>query len=113
MPLYDYHCDDCGDFRAWQRMSESAAGAACPSCSRSASRQVTAPSLALMPANNRIAHGRNEKSADQPVVATRASMDRGRKSGGGHAHGGHCSHGHSHGNGGVSHSHGRPWMIGH
>jgi putative FmdB family regulatory protein len=108
MPLYDYHCEDCGDFRAWQSMSESGSDVACPSCTRTASRRMTAPSLALMPANNRIAHGRNEMSADQPEVATRASMDQSKASKG-HAH---CGHGHNHSNG-VSHSHGRPWMIGH
>ncbi|NJM92437.1 MAG: zinc ribbon domain-containing protein [Rhodospirillaceae bacterium] len=109
MPLYDYHCDDCGDFRAWQSMSKSSSDVACPSCTQSASRRVTAPSLALMPANNRIAHTRNEKSADHPVVATRATMDEGRAKND-HAH---CSHGHQHGKGSLSHSHGRPWMIGH
>ena len=106
MPLYDYRCDDCGDFRSWQSMSQSGADIDCPSCDQRASRLVTAPSLALMPANNRIAHSRNEKSADQPVVAKRSSMDHSGQSG--------CSHGHHHhGSGGLSHSHGRPWMIGH
>jgi putative FmdB family regulatory protein len=106
MPLYDYHCDDCGDFRSWQSMSESEADVACPSCTKAASRRVTAPSLALMPANNRTAHARNEKSADQPEVVTRSSMGKG------DGHGGHCGHGHHHGND-LNHSHGRPWMIGH
>ena len=68
MPLYDYRCEDCGDFRSWQRMSESADDVACPSCAGVAARLVTAPSLALMANNNRVAHARNEKSADQPAV---------------------------------------------
>jgi hypothetical protein len=62
-----------------------------------------------MPNNNRIANTRNEKSADQPEVITKASKD-----GGGsarHAHGGHCHANHQ--SSGHSHSHGRPWMIGH
>lgn len=106
MPLYDYRCTDCGDFRSWQSMSQSDAEAICPNCAKGASRLVTAPSLALMPANNRIAHSRNERSADQPVVATRSSMD--------HRSGDtRCSHGHHHHSNGLSHSHGRPWMIGH
>ena len=108
MPLYDYRCDGCGDFRAWQSMNQSDADVACPSCAQDASRQVTAPSLALMPANNRIAHGRNEKSADQPEVVKRSSMPAENK-GGSHAH---CGHGQGHGQG-YGHSHGRPWMIGH
>jgi putative FmdB family regulatory protein len=109
MPLYDYHCEDCGDFRAWRSMSASDADAACPACAGSASRLVTAPSLALMPANSRVAHARNEKSADQPEVVTRSSSH-GQQKGRAHAY---CSHGHDHGKAGLSHSHGRPWMIGH
>lgn len=109
MPLYDYHCHDCGEFRSWQSMSESDADVACPDCHSLAGRLVSAPSLALMPNNNRIANTRNEKSADQPEVITKASKD-----GGGsarHAHGGHCHANHQ--SSGHSHSHGRPWMIGH
>lgn len=104
MPLYDYHCPGCGDFRAWRRMSESGDPAVCPSCDEPAARSVVAPGLALMASNNRTAHQRNEKSAHEPKVV----------SGGRHEHGaGHHPHphhhGHSHGHGGAS----RPWMIGH
>ncbi|MGH6902465.1 MAG: FmdB family zinc ribbon protein, partial [Geminicoccaceae bacterium] len=31
MPLYDYRCSACGDFRAWRRMSAAAEPADCPS----------------------------------------------------------------------------------
>ncbi|MGI9452710.1 MAG: FmdB family zinc ribbon protein [Geminicoccaceae bacterium] len=109
MPLYDYRCKHCGDFRSWQSMNESDADVACPSCEQRASRLVAAPSLALMPANNRIAHTRNEKSADQPEVVTRSSM-KGGQSGSDH---GHQCNGGGHQHGGIGHSHGRPWMIGH
>ena len=34
MPLYDYACDDCGPFRAWQRMSECTAASECPEMRR-------------------------------------------------------------------------------
>lgn len=111
MPLYDYHCTDCGGFRSWQSMSESHRDAMCPACHRAASRIVTAPALALMPNNNRIAHARNEKSADQPEMVTRSVEQQG--SGGKHAHA-HGVHGHAgHQHSGHSHGHGRPWMIGH
>lgn len=110
MPLYDYHCRDCGDFRSWQSMNESDANVACPDCDLSATRSVTAPSLALMPSNNRIANSRNEKSADQPEVITKKAPQDGGGGVGGHAHGGHQHSGHNHSHG---HSHGRPWMIGH
>lgn len=111
MPLYDYHCQDCGDFRSWQSMSESNADMACPECDQLAIRSVTAPALALMPNNNRIANARNEKSADQPEVITKASKDQGGSAG--HAHGGSCHAGHQHAHSGHNHSHSRPWMIGH
>ncbi len=113
MPLYDYHCNDCGNFRSWQSMSASDAAVACPDCARSATRLVTAPSLSLMPNNNRIANARNEKSADQPELVTKTPKDQGRSAGQPHAHGGHCHTGHQSSGHGHSHSHGRPWMIGH
>jgi putative FmdB family regulatory protein len=101
MPLYDYRCSACGDFRAWRRMSEAAEPAECPSCAAPAARAVVAPSLALMNGHTRIAHQRNEKSAHEPQVVSRSE------------HG----HRHDHGHGGAHHHHQhgsgqRPWMIG-
>lgn len=105
MPLYDYRCPDCGEFRAWGAMSEAAAPVACPDCRRLAPRAVVAPSLALMNPRNRIAHQRNEKSAHEPQVVSRPAHQ---GSHAGHAHGhGHHHHQHKHGMGS------RPWMIGH
>jgi len=101
MPLYDYHCLACGDFRAWRRMSAAAEPAACPSCAVPAGRAVVAPNLALMHGHTRVAHQRNERSAHEPQHVRRSEH--------GHGHGGH--HGHHH-----QHKHGvgnRPWMIGH
>jgi putative FmdB family regulatory protein len=105
--LYDYRCPDCGEFRAWRRMSEGHAPVDCPSCAGQAARAVVAPNLALMAGNRRIAHQRNEKSAHEPVVASGSQLPHGH---GGGAHGGH---GHSHGHGQRHGSGGRPWMIGH
>ncbi|MDH3662053.1 MAG: hypothetical protein OEU92_18825 [Alphaproteobacteria bacterium] len=105
MPLYDYHCSDCGDFRSWRPMSESNDDVPCPGCDQPGLRTVSAPSLALMASNTRIAHGRNEKSADQPEVVTKATEDR--------TGGGHHPHSHGHHHHGHSHARGRPWMIGH
>jgi putative FmdB family regulatory protein len=103
MPLYDYHCSACGDFRAWRRMSEANEAVPCPACDASALRAVVAPSLALMNPHNRIANQRNEKSAHEPKVVS--NHDR--------PHAAH-SHGHGHGAGHHHHGHGgRPWMIGH
>jgi putative FmdB family regulatory protein len=105
MPLYDYHCPTCGDFRAWRRMSEAREPVVCSNCDGPAARAMVAPQLALMPSNSRIAHQRNEKSADEPKVVSRSQMGDGEHPHR-HAHH-HHGHGHKHGAGG------RPWMIGH
>ncbi len=104
MPLYNYICNDCGPFGDWHPMSAAAAPATCPDCGGSAPRMVAAPFLATMNPYNRIAHQRNEKSADEPRVIKKQSHNHDAKAHP-HRHGGHA---HAH-----SHSHGRPWMIGH
>jgi putative FmdB family regulatory protein len=101
MPLYDYRCTDCGEFRAWGAMRDAAAPVACPDCRQPAPRAVVAPNLALMQSNTRIAHQRNEKSAHEPKVVSRSGHE--------HGHAGDHGHRHQHGHG-VG---GRPWMIGH
>lgn len=45
MPLYDYDCGDCGPFRAFRPMSESARAQPCPRCGSPAPRQLAAPML--------------------------------------------------------------------
>ena len=102
MPLYDYHCTEHGDFRAWRGLSEARAPTPCPDCARPAFRSMAAPALAILPSVTRRAHERNEKSAHEPKLVTRE-----------HGHGAHAGHGHGHAH---AHGHGgggRPWMIGH
>ena len=107
MPLYDYSCERCGPFRAWQRMSECTAASECPECGEAAPRVPSAPFLADMNPHSRTAHQHNEKSAHEPQVMSRGRMkQRGSKRGG---HAGHGHHGHHH----HHHHSGRPWMIGH
>lgn len=106
MPLYDYACSDCGPFRDWVPMSAAAAPAACPVCGEAAPRTIAAPFIANMNPHNRIAHQRNEKSADEPRLIRKKTHDH-NAGAHPHHHGGHA-HGHSH-----SHGQGRPWMIGH
>ena len=102
MPLYTYDCEDCGPFSDWQSMSRATDPVACPICDELAPRTISAPFLANMDPNNRIAHQRNEKSAHEPQTATRKQLDRqGAKRGHGHHHHGHKHHA------------SRPWMIGH
>jgi len=73
MPLYDYRCDHCGnDFSALRRMSEASEDMACD-CGEMAARIISAPYLALMDRNTRIASQRNEKSAHEPRQARRSS----------------------------------------
>ena len=105
MPLYNYTCGRCGDFRAWQPMTQAAEAGECPACGRPAPRAVAAPFIASMNPNTRIAHQRNEKSAHEPQVMSRGQLERsGTK---------RCSHDGD----GKTHRHvhqsSRPWMIGH
>lgn len=101
MPLYDYHCAECGPFRAWQAMREAHEPVPCPECDAPRARAVVAPNLALMARTRRIAHQRNEKSAHEPRLESRTAG-----STNGHHH--HHGHGHHH-----HHAASRPWMIGH
>ncbi|MHC5035574.1 MAG: FmdB family zinc ribbon protein [Planctomycetota bacterium] len=106
MPLYSYVCKTHGVFDAWRNMSESAQPSPCPTCRRRARRAISTPFIASMNPHNRIAHQRNEKSADEPQVVRKKAHDH-HADAHPHRHGGHA-HGHAHG-----HGHGRPWMIGH
>lgn len=73
MPLYDYRCEQCGSsFSALRKMSEASDAAACD-CGEMAERIISAPYLALMDRNTRIAKQRNEKSAHEPRQARRSS----------------------------------------
>ncbi|MDE0150791.1 MAG: zinc ribbon domain-containing protein [Rhodospirillaceae bacterium] len=102
MPLYEYICRDCGPFTEIERMARASEPMPCPSCEQLAPRGISAPFLADMDPNNRIAHGRNEKSAHEPKVGNVKKHD-------------HSHHGHGHGHGKHRHVHkgSRPWMIGH
>lgn len=92
MPLYDYHCPQCGSFTAWNPMSRASTPEACPSCAVPAPRAVIAPYLNTMDSHNRIAHQRNENSADAPTVMSREQLH-GVSRTGGHRHGCHHDHG--------------------
>lgn len=46
MPLYDYRCGSCGDFREFRRMSESDAPVECPTCGMPSGRVIATPFLA-------------------------------------------------------------------
>jgi putative FmdB family regulatory protein len=112
MPLYDYHCPSCGDFRAWRPMREAGDPTDCPECRARVGRTMVAPNLALMPSHNRIAHQRNERSAHEPRVASNGEVRAG-KTGPSADH--HHHHHHQRVRGpepGLVQSH-RPWSVGH
>lgn len=47
MPLYEYRCNDCGDFEVWRTMTESNAPTDCPQCSQTAVKIFSAPNINL------------------------------------------------------------------
>ena len=105
MPLYDYLCDGCGPFRAWQPMATATRPAPCPECGGSAGRTLSAPHLRCGAAVVRYkAEAHNEKSANEPMVVRRL------KPGHGHAEHGKTPHHHSHR---LPKRRKRPWMLGH
>jgi putative FmdB family regulatory protein len=73
MPIYDYRCEQCGEFSALRKMSESSLPCECEDCGELAPRIISAPNLALMDGSSRSAHERNEKSAHAPRQARRSS----------------------------------------
>lgn len=106
MILYDYICETCGSFSGWNQIDQSAQAVDCPNCNALSKRIITAPFLADMDPNNRIAHQRNEKSAHEPEVVSIISGSKEHH---------HDSKTHRHAHGHQRHNHGpsRPWMIGH
>ena len=67
MPIYEYMCESCGPFEEMRAMARHADPYECPGCGTMAPRVVlTAPRLAAMPAERRVAYSRNEQSAHAP-----------------------------------------------
>ena len=106
MPLYEYQCETCGPFRDWQPMSRSEESGACRSCGGPARRLVSAPFLPCVSRNVRVAHERNERSAEEPRVMRREEW-RAAQGGLGHVHAGH------HASGDHGRNMYRPSMLGH
>ncbi len=74
MPRYDYTCESCGPFSDWRPMSESDLDASCPSCGSASKRLIAMPFLPCVSRNVRIAHERNERSAEEPKVMRREEL---------------------------------------
>lgn len=87
MPVYEYLCDDCGDFTALRPMSEYQDPQPCPDCGVLAPRvMLTAPHFTSMSRASLAAHSTNEQSRHAPmsVDAYKEKQDRAR-------HGAGCS----------------------
>ncbi|MBX3743366.1 MAG: zinc ribbon domain-containing protein [Akkermansiaceae bacterium] len=69
MPVYDFTCGDCGDFREVRSIDERNNPARCPDCRKAARRMILAPNLGLMNPVARKASAVNEKSRHEPRVS--------------------------------------------
>jgi putative FmdB family regulatory protein len=78
MPVYDYLCERCGPFSDMRPMADCDRPHACPRCGREAPRAfLTAPYLAVMPTERRLAHAANERSAHAPSTRSRTKASHG------------------------------------
>ncbi len=67
MPTYDYDCQACGGFDAFRPMAQRNDPADCPRCGSAASRVfATAPRLALLASDTRVAMDTNERARHEP-----------------------------------------------
>ena len=103
MPLYEYMCGKCGSFKEFQAMSRCSEPSDCPNCGDRSERTISAPQISNVNPHTRIAHHRNELSADQPMTMTKKP----------HEHGAACGHNHARPHKKHNHGPSRPWMIGH
>jgi putative FmdB family regulatory protein len=105
MPTYDYHCPDCGDFEARRSMAERDQPLSCPVCSAPAGRVlVSAPALADMAGEVRLAMATNERARHEPKLSSN------------HRHHAGCGCGTKKpaaSSGPRSFANKRPWMISH
>ena len=70
MPIYEYHCEECGSFAQLRRIDQSSQPAKCPECGTLASKIFPIIHLRSMRSENRTAWERNERSAHAPHVCS-------------------------------------------
>jgi putative FmdB family regulatory protein len=112
MPVYDYQCPRCGPFTQMRPMADCDLPHECPRCARQAPRAfLTAPHLATLSAERRVAHATNERSASAPKVLSDMKQAHGAGCG---CCGGTSLRKTKRGkNGAKSFPASRPWMISH
>lgn len=118
MPTYDYHCAGCGDFDALRSLSLRNEPAACPACGGASPRVFTsAPRLACVSSELRVARDTNERAQHAPRSSREAAESYGRLR---HPAGCGCCSGASKRGATVTAANGakafpakRPWMISH
>ena len=103
MPLYEYRCEQHGEFTLHANIANRNDVVHCPSCGLDTIRIISAPALSLMNEGNRKAWAKNEKSASDPIRKTK------------HTCGHSCNHDHTHKKQEYMQPTpgGRPWMLGH
>lgn len=47
MPLYDYRCQNCGDFEAWRKLADLDTPMVCPDCDADVQRLFSPPNINL------------------------------------------------------------------
>ncbi|HEY3901220.1 MAG TPA: FmdB family zinc ribbon protein [Chthoniobacter sp.] len=70
MPVYEYECEDCGEFSESRVIAERNHPALCPTCGGPAPRNISAPFLAVMSPVQRMAATRNERSQHEPRMTS-------------------------------------------
>lgn len=67
MPLYDFRCDPCGEFDAWQTLAELDQPMPCPTCQTAAKRLLSAPNISLSSSKLRAM----DRQASEPRIVKR------------------------------------------
>ena len=67
---YDYRCDDCGALEVSAAMGAAPRSVACPCCGQEARRVYSAPLIARTPKALAAMRAREERSRDNPEVAS-------------------------------------------
>ena len=81
MPLYEYSCEDHGNFEEFKAMSQGGKPASCPVCGQLSARVYSAPNIALMDPAQKNAMDRSIQSRYEPKTVSRTKKDLRQKDG--------------------------------